>query len=298
MIEEAKTADFNAYQLAPNNPDALRVYGFQLINDGNERGADMILKSISSGHSINDPGYYIALAGPMFNLDEFDTQLKLLDKAKSLGDKSLRVPLMLTTIYWWSGQYEKGIESAKEAEKLHPGSASIIDDLAWLYYLKGDWKNAAQCWSRYKEIEEGFDDSTQTVAFRHRLGMVYLKMGRKKEADALFKEDLQIRKEQLAGKRSTGAWYDNGTIYYDFAIDNVYLGNHDLAVQYIDSAIRHRHNWDWGFNHDPMLDPLRKREDFKGLMKKINDEKQFRKQAFAGAYNRLEASGELKNILK
>lgn len=298
MIEAAKAADFNAYQLAPNSPDALRAYGFQLITDRNERGADMILKSISSAYSINDPGYYIALAGPLFNLEEFDTQLKLVDKAKSLGDKSLRVPLILTTIYWWSGQYDKGIEAAKEAEKLHPNQASIIDDLGWLYYLKGDWSNSAKCWSRYKEIEKGFDDSTQTVAFRHRLGMVYLKMGRKKEADALFKEDLQIRKEQLAGKRSTGAWYDNGTIYYDFAVDNVYLGNNDLAVQYIDSAIHHRHNWDWGFNHDPMLDPLRGREDFKALIKKINDNKQFRKQAFAAAYNRLEASEELKNILK
>ncbi len=170
-------------------------------------------------YSINDPDYYITLAGPLFNLNEFPTQLKLLDKAVHMGDKSVRIPLMQTTIYWWSGQFEKGIESGKEAEKLQPESAQVIDNLAWLYYLTGDLKNAAKYWSRYEEIEAGFEDSTQTVAFRHRLGMVYAKMGRKKEADALFKEDLQIRQEQLAGKRSTGAWYANGSIFYDLAVD-------------------------------------------------------------------------------
>jgi TolB-like protein/Tfp pilus assembly protein PilF len=297
-VKEARAADFNAYRLAPNNPDALRNYGFQLIRDRNERGADMVIKSISSTYSINDPAYYIALAGPFFNLNEYPTQLKLLDKAVQMGDKSVRVPLMLTTVYWWSGQYEKGIESGKEAERLQPESAQIIDNLAWLYYLTGDLKNAAKYWSRYKEIEASFEDSTQTVAFRHRLGMVYSKMGRKKEADALFKEDLQIRQEQLAGKRSTGAWYVNGSIFYDLAVDNVYFGNYELAVQCLDSAIQHQHTWDWGYNNDPMLDPLRTRDDFKKTVGKLNDDKAFRRRSFSVALNHLEASGELKNILK
>jgi TolB-like protein/Tfp pilus assembly protein PilF len=297
-VKEADAADFNAYRLAPNDPDALRAYGFQLVRDRNELGADLVLKSISSGYSINDPAYYIALAGPFFNLDEFPTQLKLLEKAVDMGDKTVRVPLMHTTIYWWSGQYAKGIESGKAAEKLQPGSAQIADNLAWLYYLTGDLENAAKYWSRYKEIEAGFEDSTQTVAFRHRLGMVYSKMGRKKEADALFREDFKIATEQLAGKRSTGAWYLNGAIFYVMAVDHVYFGNNDLAVQCLDSALHHFHTWEWGYKNDPMLDPLRDREDFKKLMKKISDDKLFRKQAFANAFNRLEASGELKTNLK
>ena len=297
-VKEAKAAIFSAYQLAPNNPDAQWAYGMQMVRDGNERGADLLLKSISSQYSINDPSYYMALAGPFFNLNEFPTQLKLLDKAIDLGDKSVRVPLMHTTIYWWSGQYDKGIEAGKRAEKLNPESAQVVDNLAWLYYLTGDLKNAAKYWSKYKEIEAGFEDSTQTVAFRHRLGMVYSKMGRKKEADALFKEDLQIRQEQLAGKRSTGAWYVNGSIFYDMAVDNVYFGNYELAVQCLDSAIQHLHLWDWGYNNDPMLDPLRNRNDFKKLIAKLKSDKEFRGQALSAALNRLEASGELKNILK
>ena len=128
--------------------------------------------------------------------------------------------------------------------------------------------------------------------------MVYSKMGRKKEADALFNEDLQIARGQLAGKRSTGAWYANAAIFYGMAVDNVYFGNNDLAVQCLDSAIQHQHVWDWGYNNDPMLDPLRDREDFKNLIKKINDYREFRKQAYISAFNRLDASGELKNILK
>ncbi|HMG89065.1 MAG TPA: hypothetical protein VK589_03360 [Chryseolinea sp.] len=297
-VEEANAADFNAYSLAPNNPDAMRSYGFQLLRDGNERGADMVMKSISSQYPINDPAYYVSLAGLLFNLDEFDTQVKLLNKAAQMGDKTVRVPQLLSSIYWWSGQYEKGIEAGKEAERLNPKSAQVVDDLAWLYFLVHDYKKAAEYWSMYKEIEAGFDDSTQTVAFRHRLGMVYSKLGRKKEADELFREDLKIAREQLAGKRSTGAWYLNGSIFYSMAVDNVYFGNNDLAVQCLDSALQHYHLWEWGYNNDPMLDPLRGREDFKKLIKKIKDQKEFRRRAFSAALNRLEASGELKNILK
>ncbi|HTF20906.1 MAG TPA: hypothetical protein VK658_22685 [Chryseolinea sp.] len=297
-IKEAEEATFNAYQLAPNNADALRSYGFQMLRSGDEHGADMILKGISNQFSTTDPDYYVALSGPFFNLEELPTQIRLINKAIAMGDKSIRPSLIFTSIYWWNGQYENAIKAGKAAEKLNPESAQIIDDLAWLYYLTGDLENASKYWSKYKEIEARFEDSTQTVAFRHRLGMVYLKMGRKKEADALFREDLKIRTEQLAGKRSTGAWYVNGSIFYDMAVDNVYFGNNDLAVQCLDSALHHQHGWDWGYNNDPMLDPLRGREDFKKIIKEINNYKTFRKLAFANAVNRLEASGGLKAILK
>ncbi|MEJ1239710.1 tetratricopeptide repeat protein [Chryseolinea sp. T2] len=297
-IAEAEDAESIAYRLAPNNADALRAYGMQLLRHGDERGADMILRGITKQYSIADPDYYVALSQPFFNLEEYDLQTRLIDKSISMGNKSFRPFLQQTTIYWFSGQYEKGLVSGKATEKLIPESNQIIDDLAWLYYLTGDYENAAKYWSRYKEIESRFEDSTQTVAFRHRLGMVYLKMGRKKEADVLFREDLNIREEQLAGKRSTGAWYVNGSIYYDMAVDNTYFGNYDLAVQCLDSALHHQHGWDWGYKNDPMLEPLRSRDDFQKLTAQINHDKQFRKMAFLNAINRLEASGELKNILR
>ena len=76
---------------------------------------------------------------------------------------------------------------------VNPNLAFVIDQLGWHYFLNNDYENAAKYWSKYTEIEAGFEDSTQTVPFRHRLGMAYLKLGRKKEADALFLEDLKIR---------------------------------------------------------------------------------------------------------
>lgn len=297
-IKDADAADVKAYQLAPNNPDALRSYGLQLLYNRNEHGADMILKGVVNQYSLNDPGYYLALAGALFSIGDLPTQIKFMDRALELGDKTIRVPFMLSRSYWWNGNYEKAIEEAKKAEKINPMSAQAVDDLAWLFYLTGDLENAAKYWSKYKLIEDGFEDSTQTVAFRHRLGMVYSDMGRKKEADALFKEDLQISKEQLSGNRSTGAWYVNATIFYGMAVDYVYLGENDLAVQCLDSALRRQHIWDWGYNYDPMLDPLRDRDDFKKLLQQVNDYKEFRKQAYTGAFNRLGASGELKTILK
>jgi tetratricopeptide (TPR) repeat protein len=222
----------------------------------------------------------------------------LLKKAKSLSPEAVTPYMSLADLYWETGQYEKGIDETKQAEKISPEFQGIIDLMGWLYYLNGDLENAVSYWSRFKEVEKRFEDSTQTVPFRHRLGMTYSKMGRKKEADALFSEDLKIQFELLENKRSMGAWGGVGNIYYDLAVDHAYFGNDVKAVQYLDSAFQFQFIEGWLYRNDPLFAHLRNREDYRKVLKKVNDFDEFLNRAFSNAINRMEASEELKSVLK
>ena len=297
-LNEARSDVNNAYRIAPNDPDVLRAYGFQLLRDRDEKGADMVLKSIENQYSVKDPEYYLSLNDAYSYIGDVNTQEKLLKKSKDLNPGSIAPYLSLSYIYQLAGQLDKGIRELKEAEKINPDLQFTIDQLAWAYYRNNDLENAARYWGKYKEIEGRFEDSTQTVPFRTRLAMVYSKMGKKKEADALVAEDLKIRWDLLSGKRSTGTWGNLGSIYYDLALDHAYLGKRAQAVQYLDSAFAYQFYYSEGYQNDPLLADLKDRDDFKMLAKEVIGFYNFRKSAFSNAFNRMEASRELKNSLK
>ena len=201
-------------------------------------------------------------------------------------------------MYWNVNEYDKAMAEARHVEKINPNIQQIVDIIAWLSFMKGDLKTAEAYWSRYKAIEATFEDSTQTVPFRSRLAMVYAKTGRKKEGDALVNKDMRIRNGLLAGHRSMGSWSNAGSIYYDLAVDHAYFGNSDKAVQYLDSAIQLRHAWTWGYHNDPMFADLRDRQDFKKILKDIDDSETFVMGAYQEAINRMESSKQLRNLLK
>jgi tetratricopeptide (TPR) repeat protein len=231
------------------------------------------------------------------NTGDFVTAELLLKKGKELSPESTNAYYWLAWLYRQTKEYEKGILELTQAEKINPTSG-IIDDLGWMHYLNNDLEKAKSYWSRYLEIERNFEDSTQTVPYRHRLGMTYLKMGRKREADTLFKAALKIESELLRKQRSLGAWGNLGGTYYDHAVVSSYLGDATKAVQYLDSALHYDIGWFWGYHFDPLLDGLRSRDDFKRVLQKVIDNDELKKRSFSNALNKMRASDELKNILK
>ena len=292
---DGKSDYHKAYELAPNNPEILYPYGWQLLREGNEQGADMIIQSITSQYKTQDPEYYTSLSDIYYFLGDDVAREDAFKKAKSLDPGSAGPVLGLSGLYWETGQYDKGIA---EVEKFHSIERWGIDRLGWLYFLKKDYKNAIKYWGKYKEIEAGFIGKTQTVPFRHRLGMAYAKLGNKAKADSLFQEHLQINLAMISGARSIGTWDGLGGAYYDKAACLAYFGKEKEALQSLDSAWLYGFNWNWGYHNDPVMDNIRNTDQFKALIKSIDDGNAFRKRAFSNAYNRAKASDELKNILK
>lgn len=297
-IKVYKTAFQNAFERAPNDPDVSSVYGRMLLRDRDEKGADLVLKSIERQYSLKDPEYYLALNDAYYFTGDVTSREKLLKKAKTLDPGSSKAYVALSFLYLDMGQYGKGIQELEEVQKINPGFFWVIGYLAWLHYFENDLEKAAMYWSQYPEIESKFEDSTQNVGYRHRLGMVYEKMGRKKEADVLFAQELKMLQERLRGERGIGVGNNNGGTYYGLAVCNSYFGNQTKAVQYLDSALHYEFYWTDGYDRDPMFAEIRDHADFKKVIKKLDDYKEFMKNAYSGALNRMEASNELKNSLK
>lgn len=296
--KSAQSVIEKAYAVAPGNPEVMSNYGGLLLRNGDKSGAELVLRSIENQYTVRDPNYYIAYGYIFQAVDDIAAQEKLINQSKELSPGAIGPYWILAQFYWHDGQYEKALNEALQAEKINPNLQNIVDMIAWLSFMSGDLKKAEKYWSRYKEIEATFEDSTQTVPFRSRLGMVYAKTGRKKEGDALVNEDMKIREGLLAGHRSLGSWSNAGSVYYDLAVDNAYFGNSEKAVHYLDSALKLRHSWSWGYHNDPMFSDLRQREDYKKLLKRIDESETFTKSAYTDAIRRMEASKQLRSLLK
>jgi TolB-like protein len=297
-IDQSRSLYKKAYEIAPSDPGVADSYGYMLLRIGDEHGADLVLGSLEQQYSSTDYQYSVLMGDVSYFIQDTAAYEQYARRSKELSPGALLPYVRLANIYLDTKQYDKAIAEAEAARKLHPNEQFIIDGLAWCYFKKGDLKTAAKYWSMYPEIEARFDDTTHTVPFRARLGMTYALLGRKAEADALFKEDIKIRQELLTGKRSMGTWANRGSVYYDLALGETYFGNEARAVQCLDSAYQLEFYYDLGYQNDPMFARLLDREDFKRLRKKIEGRLEFRRRAFTNALNRREASTELKSSIR
>lgn len=287
-----------AYDVGPTDPTVADAYGYMLLRQHDERGADLILNSLESQYARTDFQYFLLMADVYYFTHDMAAVEQLVKQSKELNPGSMTPYLYLVSLYRRSKDFDKAIAEAEAVRKLHPSEQYIVDALAWCYFDKGDLQTAAKYWSMYPEIEARFDDTTHTVPFRARLGMTYARLGRKAEADALFKKDFAIRKELLSGKRGMGTWANRGSVYYDLALNEAYFGNDARAVQCLDSAFRSEFYYDFGYENDPMFAKILEREDFKQIRKKIEDNREFRRRAFVNAINRREASEQLKGSVR
>ena len=161
-----------------------------------------------------------------------------------------------------------------------------------------EYEKAAEYWSKYKEVEASFEDKSQTVPFRHRLALCYLKLGDTKKARELLLEDKEIQTQMLNKSRSTGTWANKGGVYYDMAVDMALLGFDGEAIQNLDSAYKYEFRATNLYENDPAFEKIKSLPQFRKVQKKLDEYTTFMKVAFTNAFNKAQASKELKNILK
>jgi len=294
-LKQSAALSRKAYELAPNNAEVQNNYGYLLLRDRNEKGADLVIRSIEGQYQIVDPRYYSELSFVLFLMNDLKGAEELLLKALSLDPGSEEIIHMLSVIYRDTQEYTKAIAVLNQS---NVKSVLIIDAIAEMSTMKKDYLSAIQYYEQYKEIEKGFEDTTQSVPLRHRLAFAYSKTGRKKEGDKLMREQLQILDEMIARKRSIGTWVGGfGSIYYDRALCLAYFGNKQEAVKSLDSAFHYGWTVDWYYHNDPLLANLQTDDGFHAFLKKTDAFRDFRKEAFTNAFARAKARKELKGLL-
>ena len=289
--EEAKINLKKAFALKPGKPEVLESLGYYSMRIGEyEKGAGLILKSIERNFSPKDPEYYLRwgsiYASP---LNKFAKAEELYLKAINLAPGWTAPYYRLGQLYRVQGQYQLAEDAATNALRITPMDQEFIDLLAWTKLQMGDLDEAAKYWSMYTEIEKQFSDTTQYIPFRHRLGYVRYLQEDTATGNALIRKQLQLDTERHQNLRGYGVWTRRG-YYYDLACSNSFLGHHDEALAWLDSAYQRGFISKWFMENDPLLENIRKLEAFQKIQRELGD----RQQRQSAAY--LKAIDEIKYI--
>jgi TolB-like protein len=286
-----------AYRLEPNEVETKQMYGWYLLNKNDEKGADLILQSINEGYTSKQPEYFAGLFDAYFTANDYQSALKLLDRFNELNKNSEGGHVAANVTYRRLKEYDKALKETDIAIRINPSSVAY-DNAAWTAYLMQDYKKAAEFWSTYKKIESEFDDHEQTIPFRHRLGMTYMKMGREKEAGELISEQLKIQEEMIAKTRGTGAWFGRASLYYDVAVCHALMGEkQDQVIANLDSALKYGLFYDDLYKNDPAFANIKKTPGFIRIQAAVDKYLVFRRNAFSKAIAKAQASQDLKNLL-
>ena len=124
---------------------------------------------------------------------QYDKAEKLYLHAKILDPGA--VSQILVLFYRIVNRYPEAVRTAEENRNYSPNSWIAIYNLGWAYFESKNLDKAEELWSKYKDIEKTFEDTTQRVPFRHHLAMVKWMKGDRKKAMELFHEQLKIDTE-------------------------------------------------------------------------------------------------------
>ncbi|HWA34807.1 MAG TPA: tetratricopeptide repeat protein [Cyclobacteriaceae bacterium] len=297
QIDKGDSELEKAYAAAPNDPGILDPYGYMLLRRGDEKGAELVLRAAQRQYSPKDPEYYQSFANAYYYTQDLDAVVQYLRRSSELNPDAVDPYLGIADVYFRRGDYDQALAAFNRIEKINPNLTFVTDRMAWCYFKKGDYPNAARLWQRYSDFESALADSTQSVPFRHRLAMTYLKMGRAKEARKLLLEDLRIQTELRDGKRGYGVWAGMGANYYDIAVDRALLGKTDEAIQALDSAFNvYQFYYFDGYGRDPAFEQLRRRDDFLKVAASVDSFYARRQKAFTKALDKAGMRGDLKSL--
>jgi TolB-like protein/Tfp pilus assembly protein PilF len=287
-----------AYSLNPKDLGVQAAYGYQLLRQNDERGADMVIRSIERSYSTRQTEYHRSYLYPLLWMGDYEgveTASKSIMDLSEAGTYYYDLAIAQTM----KRDFTAAIGTSERALKIDPLAQGPIDNLAWAHFLNGDYEKAAEYWSMYKTIEANFEDKGQTVPFRHRLAMALVKLGNRNKANELLREDKEIQSEMLEKTRSTGAWGARGGIYYDLAVDMALLDQEAEAIHNLDSAYKYGFIVPpvWLWKNDPAFEKIKSSPGFQQVNDKIEAHQEFMKRAFTNAFNRAQASKDLKGFV-
>jgi serine/threonine-protein kinase len=183
--------------------------------------------------------WYLALFG---RLDEAIVEHK---RAQELDPLTPTHTAWLGGLYWYGGQYDKGLEEARRCLKLKDDYALGLLIMGYCYDGKKMYKEAIAAHEKACRIFPGW---------KYALGWTYAQAGRMDDAKRILAE---YEKEEPS---PFGA----------FALSVLYtaVGDNDKAFQWLD--YKPTHAWGPAFRVDPQFYPLRRDPRFKEMLRKFN----------------------------
>jgi TolB-like protein len=292
-----------AYTYSPNNTDVLWAVGQSYLLQGNPIGADLTVKYARLRFTDFDVDYCLFWAWQYELIGDLKKADELLNRAMEMAPQSTST--LETRAHHMASREEHGqaIALSKQVERmLSTRSTEPLDyspvytRLSHSYQQIGNLDSAMHYFSKFRDIEKTFPDTTQFIPYRHRLAYGLWVKGDKQGAARLFNEQIKLDSSVLQGRGSIGSWGDLTYTYYDLAVTHAFLGKEDDAMKCFEQLYKRGiEGWMVGaLRTDPLIKDLRKKPRFIEFLGRMEDNYQLRVNAIRRAINLHEASEEVR----
>jgi len=153
--------------------------------------------------------------------------------------------------YWFSRQYDKAIELARQRVEMEPTNPFSYAVLGWPYVQKGLYTEAVS------EFEKAVALDPREMRLRADLGRIYAEAGKRAQARKMLRELEERGKQSYADA-------------FHVALIHIGLREKGKAVQWLEKAYADRNPWMTLLKVDPWLDPLRSDPRFQDLLRRMN----------------------------
>ena len=161
----------------------------------------------------------------------------------------------------WTADFEEALKLAKRANRMD--STKIIV-LGFYCYLPVSYNDEAYLNAkRWAGIYEKTGNPNLNES--HRIGIAFWRVGKHKEAEYYFNQQIKYCEATLKHKRS---YPEYGGAYYDLAATYAFLGDKAKAYKYLDEFDKMKTNmafWVILIRYDPLFDSIRGEEHFKRI---------------------------------
>ncbi len=152
---------------------------------GRRADANAIYTYLIEVDSANAREYYTNIARSHLDIMDFDAATGAAKQATAHSPRNPEGHQMLALIAKQAGNYETAIDSFKQAIRLRPEATNIRSELAEIYKLSGNLRQALEQYWRCWELSSSINDK---LAFVKPLSEVYYDLGRRGELEERLKQ--------------------------------------------------------------------------------------------------------------
>jgi tetratricopeptide (TPR) repeat protein len=201
--------------------------------------------ALNPGYAQGIHWYALYLAAQGRKQDSI-TEIKL---AREIDPRSLIINANVAWCYYLAGNYDKAVEAAKETLRLDPSFGVAYGYLGQAYLEKGQFSDAIDAGRNFVSLAPG------DVSRRAELAAAYGRAGRKKEAEEILSEFAQMKNGPYISA-------------YDWAMAYSGLGNKQTTLTWLQKAYEERNGRMANLGVHPQFAFLRSESAFRQLVAK------------------------------
>ncbi len=173
-----------------------------------------------------------------------------IEQALMLDPLAMTLHIAASDIYYFSGEYAQAVARLQQAFELGPNNGILLSRLGWSYVQMGRFDEAVET------LKLAWEKMPTHTENRWMLGHAYAVAGQHSEARSIL-DDLAVLSQQ------------EYVMPFAFAVIHAGLGEHDLAIDWLERAYEDRNGWMVYLNVAPHFDPLRSHPRFEELVRRM-----------------------------